>query len=173
MSWLQFIADIKWAVVALIVLAVASRKLKRVSPETRRAVRDSLLTRKLRVKLGDAEAELGEKQQLAAAVDAAAASDAELQQQIQQATNGEQPTVETVQQVRREAIDEIIRQSVRLTWEIRDLDFALPPVPHVEWDGDRPRVTYGADVDLEREREFSRVRRILVAIAQNANASTD
>jgi hypothetical protein len=156
-SWLQFIADIKWAVVALVVLAVASRKLKRVSPETRQAVRDSLLTRKVRLKLGDAEAELGEKQQLAEAASTAAASDAELVETIQQATN-EPPTAEALQQIRRDAIDEIIRQTVRLTWEMRELDFALPPVPHVEWDGDRPWVTYGAAVNAERKQALRELR---------------
>ncbi|GAA1977303.1 hypothetical protein [Kitasatospora viridis] len=149
MTWLQFIADIKWAVVTLIVLGVASRKLKRVSPETRQAIRDSLLTRKLRVKLGDAEAELGEKQQLVEAAAAAAASDEELHTQIQEITSGE-PSAEDVRRVRREAIDAIIRQTVTLTWEARHFNFTLPPIPHVEWDNDRPRVTYGPEVDRER-----------------------
>jgi hypothetical protein len=157
-TWLQFIADIKWAVVALIALAVASRKLRRVSPETRQAMRDSLLTRKLRFKAGDLEAELGEKQQLADAVSAAAASDEELQVQIQQITNGE-PSPEEVQQVRRSAIDEIIRQTVHLTWELRAFDFALPPIPHVEWEEDRPRVTYGADADRTRALMLAAVRK--------------
>ncbi|MDH6141144.1 hypothetical protein P3T35_003157 [Kitasatospora sp. GP30] len=164
MSWLQFIADIKWAVVALVALAVVSRKMKRVSPETRQAVRDSLLTRKLRVKLGDAEAELGEKQQLAEAVSAAAASDEELQAQIQQITSGE-PSPEEVQQVRRSAIDEIIRQTVHLTWEIRNFNFVLPPIPHVEWDEDRPRVTYGGGSEGERHRA-------LMAAAVNAHPAS-
>lgn len=163
-SWLQFIADIKWAVVALVALAVVSRKMKRVSPETRQAVRDSLLTRKLRVKLGDAEAELGEKQQLAEAVSAAAASDEELQAQIQQITSGE-PSPEEVQQVRRSAIDEIIRQTVHLTWEIRNFNFVLPPIPHVEWDEDRPRVTYGGGSEGERHRA-------LMAAAVNAHPAS-
>jgi hypothetical protein len=152
-SWLQFIADIKWALVALIVTLLIARALKKATPETRTAFRDAMTNRKLRAKFGDSEVELGDR--LTEAVTVVAASDAQLQERLQDDAS-EPATPEELQQVRREALDQIIRQTVALTWTIRHEPFDLPPVPHVEWDGDRPTVTYGAVMERERANAISR-----------------
>ncbi len=128
MSILEFIAAVKWPLVVLIVVGLAT--LLVVKYESLREALKQALDRIESLKVGNVEVTLG------AVLRAAQLSD--------QTFNAQGVEGADVQQLRREAVEEIIRRASAWGWSAARMGtWQREPEPIVRWDGDEPVIQFG------------------------------
>ncbi len=139
---LQFIASLKWPLLILILAGLVAVAIWRSTPETRAALRSAVATRGLKVGLpGGIDVDWSAP----GSTDAVRQATAPDEQLIEFATTqGEAaPTAEQVQVLRRDAVERVMREAAFWGYSMARTGFRSPPVPNIQWDGDRPRITYG------------------------------
>lgn len=126
MSVLEFIASLKWPVVVLAAMVWIARTLKK--PAVTEWLREWMTSRNFRAKLGAAEVET-----MTAAVQEAAA------EAVAAPCEDDSTQVEP-EQLRRENIDRLVRQSALWGWTVAASGGA-PPNAQIDWDHEQPRIT--------------------------------
>lgn len=134
MSVLEFIAALKWPIVVLVGMAFASRRMRQ-DPDLTQWIKRWLDKRNVRAAFAGAEVETISAATLDA-VAAASAPDAEL---LQRAANQSHGAVAGPQQLRREAVEELMQRMAGWGWETAFQGYERPPTPRVIWDGDTVR----------------------------------
>jgi hypothetical protein len=146
-SVLEFIASLKWPITVLVALFVVTRAFTS-DPGKGQALADWLNKRNVRANIGGQELEFT----MAGTEDAAAtvtAPDEQLAASIAGSTEPGTgsgiavPTDEAVVQMRREAAEELMRNAARWGWDAAQMGFTTPPVPQIDWQGDRPVIRFG------------------------------
>jgi len=142
-SVLEFIAALKWPVVVLVALGVVSRGFKR-NPDMGRWFRGWLDSRDVRGKIGPTEFEATASRAVEAAAGIAAASDEHIADNLA-ASLGQAGTAQSdgVHQLRREAVEALMRDSAKWGWVSAQMGFRSPPDPDIRWQEDgRPNILY-------------------------------
>lgn len=130
MSVLEFISSLKWPVVLLAVLGWIAHTLRK--PAVTDWLKEWLSTRNFRARFATGEIETTS---VAAAVQAATATDEQLGQQ-------EEP-----QRLRQEAAEQLMRQAAMWGWRAHRAGMEIP-VPQVEMRGDQPIITFANSLEL-------------------------
>ncbi|MEZ0092869.1 putative DCC family thiol-disulfide oxidoreductase YuxK [Streptacidiphilus sp. EB129] len=142
---LQFIVDMKWVFLTLILVGLVVVGIKRSSPATKAALRNAVISRGLKVDLPGGIG-FDWSPPSSAAVAMAAAPDAQLAQST--SGEGQAPTQDQVQDhvqaLRRDAVEQVMREAARWGWMMARTGFQSPPVPQINWVGDHPQITFGA-----------------------------
>jgi hypothetical protein len=154
MSVLEFISSIKWPIVALILLGVIVRGVKK-SPSFGQWLRDWLDRRDVSGKAGPLEFQAMSKAAVEQAAAVSAASDAEINaiaaaSETQAVLDPELMGYDTAE-LRREFVEDLMRASAQWGWEMAQMGFRTPPDPQVRWTDDgRPQIMFGAGTAITR-----------------------
>lgn len=125
MSVLEFIASLKWPVTVLLLVGLASWRLRR-SPELGHSIRALIGSRSIRLNIAGQEVELGEA---AGAATFAAAPDEALTE-ITSQRDAEQDITE----IRREAVEEAMNAAALYGWHAARSGAARLPDLSLQWD---------------------------------------
>lgn len=152
MSVLEFISSIKWPIVALVALAVVARGSKK-HPGWREWIKKYIEGRDISGRAGPFELQTSTPGGQAI-VQAAASSDEQVAQAAREAltatpdgTSGGAPV--DVAALRRDLVEEVIRNAAQWGWEMAGMGFRSPPVPYVRWSAEgEPEIRFGASAEV-------------------------
>lgn len=145
MSVLEFISSIKWPIVALILLGVIVRGVKK-NPGFGQWLRDWADRHDFSGKAGPVQFQATSKAAVEDAAAVTAASDAELSAIAAASEQQDALDPDLVfydpSELRREVVEGLMRTSARWGWEMAQMGFRTPPDPQVRWTHDgRPEIT--------------------------------
>ncbi|WP_042435599.1 hypothetical protein [Streptacidiphilus anmyonensis] len=139
MSILQFVVDTQWSLMLLVLVVVGIVWVRRMSPETRRVVRGALMARGVKASVGSVSLEVGAPANVETLATAAATDD-QLTKELEPSES--ETTEEQVQQIRRDAVERLMREAAEWGWTTAQVGFTNPPVPQIAWNGDHPEINY-------------------------------
>lgn len=151
-SILQFIVDIQWTLLFLVLLIVGIVWVRRMPTTTREAVRGALLARGIKASVGSLSLEVGAPAN-AETLATAAAPDEQIAQGLEPSET--ETEEEQVQQIRRSAIEQVMREAAEWGWNMAQAGAIVRPAPQIIWNGDQPEIDNG----------FSPIEKALIDVA--------
>jgi hypothetical protein len=138
-SILQFIVDMKWAFFALILTIGVGIWVKRSSKETKHALRLAIVSRGVKVGLpGGFNLDWAAPPPSTDVLNAATVPDEKLAE-ASEAAGEPDATPEQVQELRRLAVEQLVRESVSWGYSMARLG-QRPPAPQIDWVDGQPRI---------------------------------
>ncbi|MGP4043980.1 hypothetical protein [Streptomyces sp. 2A115] len=151
MSVLEFIASLKWPLTVVVLALLAARMLTR-TPELNKDARRMFGNKNVRLNIAGQEIEMTH-----AAVNDSVAAAAQTDQDLIQRAGAMPPEDQrNIVQIRREAIEDVMRGGAQWGWDAAKAGFEEPPKLKIKWTAEgEPKIVLASVLDAGLESRFA------------------